>query len=1352
MQHFVRHRISSICLTTFLLGTLFLTACSTQVEPPATNNGVFKTINYQLCKEASFGFKQQTPKSFRALVQCINGQDKVIQPYVDLMSAISDEDLKVYIESFDEHFSPFLNQALDLMNRMQERGLLREFSKNLAVLIESGVASSGLEIWRKVWGNKGEISTAGMDFNDFLSDLMANDRFRGAVRGWAGLMDNSNSWALAYLLSRSSSSESLQASKVADVVAEAVGNMIKKGDLNSALIFASDRHLYNSMKSLSGLEISETAHLFDVMLEDISPNGALVGFQKIHKELSKEVQCYIGPNGSRQTIRLDEINAQEQIRRRGDKQRLDHLLMVEAPFVLAGAIRDCNVPAAIMDNYEHVYRLGEKGGTPGLAAVNYWFYSSGRLNYLARSMNSSSLLSFANAHKLFSARGASAYLLESIRSLPGEDFNNLSSVLTEFATEELRGGDISNWIKTKLPKTLQDTALSILKDLKNPRFRDFVDVMAWRHPESEAILREALADSNFRRPTSDAFYEIVQKIFSPEMRPELVKLFSSLAKSWESTDGGIGPFLSVFAESNYLAQENPFQNWMRSIFEDRDFQKLWFKTSDKITQTPEFENALKFTAQFAKSPQFDGFLKFVIDIFRYSDQKGLHTDPLPDGYKKPTQPSYGRAPPLVPPSGSPPSFDYSACKSLRGSLWDRGGEVFYSALKCLGENRKENGLVKLAELLRQSGNLSEIADIFSRHYFNSSSAHDFLDDLQSLQRNGDLDAIMELLLKSGKVGPNIVPLVEKILADYLSQGSAKEASESLGTILKSKNFGDVLYTALDSWEKTDDKTFFRSNSSFTMPVPDGNELLKQAKQRVPKFDGNQAARALKTFINRDENYFYEQGAFEKASDATIQADIYRMFVLLLRSSREAKTGDIEEFVKALKEIFEWHRTGKVNLVEFVRWGTSSVKPVPYFVGEMDDPQVRFVSNFDQLDLLVINSNYSVAGWVPFFGVDHLGTYFQIQIAESNNLAETLESLRKKMVAVVNLGKPIIEREKYNHLLNNLENFTALTEANRLGHLVILQRLYRALYNATPPKDRDKQDPEKNHLSLMHQPTRWAMFSRMVAPLRHVDSQGQLDHFIGILGQLLKTLAPGDEFAVRAAIDNMVYRASGSASSLDHVLNMIFESSRDPELFDRVKDQFYHGTFALGRNLGKGRVLFEVLSEIKANLMGRMIDRYVQRLSKRDTDSDLKFISRWASLDTEQSRIMRAWTSEVSQLTPRGRTALAEVADPLLDIINSDEQTLLEFLDGLNVLLSHPDIKAKNMKLRLRRIFNEYKSVNTILPGILANPRDRQTLMDTTLQMARQKQLQDLTNAVVEIYNSGELMDLLTLINNYSVRK
>src|SRR5690606_28699316 len=148
------------------------------------------------------------------------------------------------------------------------------------------------------------------------------------------------------------------------------------------------------------------------------------------------------------------------------------------------------------------------------------------------------------------------------------------------------------------------------------------------------------------------------------------------------------------------------------------------------------------------------------------------------------------------------------------------------------------------------------------------------------------------------IGPDMVPHFERILANYLTQGSSIPAWESLGPILKSRYLGDVADAVLGAWGRGDEQTFLRSRAGFVVPVTqtDMEALEQQAKKRVPDANPAQVQRAIKTFILRDANYFYEQGVFKQASDDEIQTDVYRMFGLLLRSSREAKTGDIEEIV------------------------------------------------------------------------------------------------------------------------------------------------------------------------------------------------------------------------------------------------------------------------------------------------------------------------------------------------------------------------------------------------------------------------------------------------------------------------
>ena len=72
-----------------------------------------------------------------------------------------------------------------------------------------------------------------------------------------------------------------------------------------------------------------------------------------------------------------------------------------------------------------------------------------------------------------------------------------------------------------------------------------------------------------------------------------------------------------------------------------------------------------------------------------------------------------------------------------------------------------------------------------------------------------------------------------------------------------------------------------------------------------------------------------------------------------------------------------------------------------------------------------------------------------------------------------------------------------------------------------------------------------------------------------------------------------------------------------------------------------------------------------------------------------------------------------------------------------------------MKGSLRRVLNDYQTVKRILPQVLANSRDRQATMDILNRLVKQQRVGGLVDAVIEIYENGQLQDLLTIINEYS---
>src|SRR5262249_815021 len=154
--------------------------------------------------------------------------------------------------------------------------------------------------------------------------------------------------------------------------------------------------------------------------------------------------------------------------------------------------------------------------------------------------------------------------------------------------------------------------------------------------------------------------------------------------------------------------------------------------------------------------------------------------------------------------------------------------------------------------------------------------------------------------------------------------------------------------------------------------------------------------------------------------------------------------------------------------------------------------------------------------------------------------------------------------------------------------------------------------------------------------------------------------------------------------------------------------------------------------------------YSRRLLLKNDDSDLRLISRWASLDPDTSKLIRAWTSEVSFLSSRGNTYLAEVLDPVFQILNSDDRVAMDFIDAVNTILKHPEVKAKNLKATLKRVFNEYQTIKKIVPQLLANDHDRQVAMQLVRNMASSNGFQNLVDALIEIYEKGQLDDLLTI--------
>ncbi len=1341
----VRRSVKSVFI--FGLYASLLVGCNQTANPPSFS-GVNQKSDYEACRGADFKLEEQTPKSFRALFNCVN-TNGTIQPYVDLLSKISDADLQIILTGFEKQFRPFLNQVLDLLGRMSQRGLLKDFAQNLAVLAESGQLKALADVLREAYSDGVGYSDPRMiEFHKTLLDLVTREELKPSVLALARMFDQSSTWQTAAYLSRVMPDERLTSAFLVQWMAQAVPQFREQKTFESLLQLASDSSTMAAAASFSDAELEGFGFFMHSLWGEGLGEVHIPQIQRLFRTLNKEILCFDKSGKGYYFSNVLEVDLKEVLRRRGNKDSLDHFYGIEGPFLFGVTLRDCDIPKDVTKNYASVISLVEKGATLGISAAKIPFQAPGRLQTLVSFITSPVFGQYQNVQKLSTLRGTDIPMLRAYRSLSSEDQKSMSRLLTYISSANIRGETLGQWISSRLNTELGGRAKVHLMKLKAPRdtLYDLIQMTVGEDQELEYALRTQAALTVSQTKSIVPMLDVAQKLLS-QKKDLVTSVVASFAKTLANQRGGWGAMLSVFAETSELAQEKPMQEWLKILLSDEKYFAEFRRVVFLASQKSEFDRAMEFTSKFAVSQDFEGFLKFMIEVFAYSTEKGLTTPPNPNGYKRPASRQYQWSDPK-PLVGVPPRFEVESCKKLTGSIFDGTGSGLHSMLKCVSTESDDTGLGRVAEILEKTGQLNFLQDYLSRRLFSDQQIHSFLADMDRWQNSGDVNRFFEISSVFADPKYGFIQTIDSVLYKILSN-TRSEAFEGVGRVLADPQMPRAAAGVLDALSLDKASPFFSSQDDYVMPVANTEELVRQAKQRLPSASEDHIRAELYKFTRRSDAYYFEQQVYRPAAQSVVNEDIWSMLFQLLRTNPDEKTGDLEEVLGALRDLAEWDRIGKINLTEFLRWGITNLKPVPYYVADANHPHIRFVTPLDQLEILIANANISIFEWIPIVGADHMGTHFQIEVANSRNLNETLSDLRGELnmgMTAGNLG--LISKLKYNNLRNGLESFSILEEAHKRGHLIILQRIYQGLMKATPSKYKNKQDPVLNHISLIHQPSKWAGFARLVTMIRHVEEQGQLNHLVNAVLQIVRTIPPSDYAVVRKGLSRWVSRDPGQPSHMDLMINYLSSASVADGTFKYFKDLSYHGLYAWPIVLGRSSGLFELLKDVDLVTLRTVLTELDEEAQKGLDANSFKLVTNLAKMDSDSGKSLRVLTSILMEPQGFGSSYFYALGSPWLNLYENDRASYDPFANSLKAIFDGGAVTKKGSLQLLKNLLTNYNFGRTVIGESLKDRNDREALRKALLEVLKQNGGRDLLQSFIFSYKSGEIQDILTLVNKY----
>jgi hypothetical protein len=1355
----------------FLVLIAISLGCTSQVSPPGIYTPNREGMNFEVCRNTKVSLKNLNAVELKSLVSCLNANGQ-LQPIKDFVYSIEDKELDSVIGVFDRHFAKpdkRLDRMLDLATRARDKGLFDGLYKGLDTTSRTHSVQDLLVFLGKLvtylkkdpnYDNKASLlKKFGLD----LIDSRASDQvFVASGKMLNGIKGKS----LAFMLSRTSEQFPLNSDQIVDEMAKLSKLMMTSKDLKALQILSTDSVVHQVVSSTTGREIIE----IEKLLTEVNKNASrgelnrLLGLQRLITKTDRTMICFDNGTNARSFHNLIDAVAEEEGRRRHDTERLNRFWLVEMPVMIGASISKCDLDPSVVNDLNITSDLAKMGLVPGLAAAKIPFYDKGRGQYFKRILKSNNFVASAPLIENLAVRQGFTYFHEMVsRTLTPKDFQALSQVATGLAIDDRSGASLEQWITAKFRNPTAATLQSILDSLPIEQRRLsklLVNLDQTGKVDLATEVRMSLAEETATAPIESAYYTLIDAAFSSELRPELKKVAKSLVASWGELGGGWGGLFDMIAANVALAQERPFQDGLASVLKNEaDFEVL-VDFVVKHSDSDLLHKAIDHAGGMAGDGNLDRLVGFLLDFFKASGTPGLETPPESTGYAgSEGEPDYTVLAGRKPEAPVPAHGDFTSCDKIRGDIFEASGETFYNALKCFDYNKGGAGLAKLADILKSGGLLKDVTKLISEKVMSSDHIHAVLDDLQSLVSSGHFKRLFSLIQMSVEEPYYLHQLADPMLSGLLTSSRVNPALDGVGQVLKSSHFQNAGPGLIDAISGDLKEPVLRSVNSYIVPI--AAEVRNQAFAKVPGLTEADFQRAKQEFHTRSDDYFYRQGVYKNFTDAELRDELVNFFRKLVQPNTESGYGAAEAQIDAMSSLAVEQAQGKINFAEFLRWGVSTQRAIPYWVGENSNPEVRIVAPFDQLDLLVINSNIGVASFTAGLGIGtaHLGTLFQTEIAKAPafNYRPTLDDLKSKLDIGLSLTciNPFKKKE-CNHLKNNRENFQILYDMADAGHMRIQQRLYQTFRNATPSAYYDKEDPINNLIGMTHKHVEWGMFARMVAPIHYVASTGQLAQ----LGKGLIEAGPlfkmEDVPKLRSALAKMLVNRPDRVSDVGYFIENLFKLiDGDPQNFIKFKTMMFHYILNWSRFTDRtvGVVeLFELVAKDQ-KIVTNIIDWMFEDIRKEEKNSQLykMMVNLTHVQPSRMSSIKALGTLLLKTNNPLNESYSLALGDMFVSLYKKDQYTFDQLFDRMKVFSNDPRVESLNPIDLVKSMIQNYTGTRLIVGEVLTDVEDRKLVERLLQDMSREKISGELLKTLAGLYQTGDLESLILFLNRNAIK-
>lgn len=1349
-------------------------------------------INTEKCKDAGFDLKNLVPKQVRSLVQCLNGENQAIQPLVDLLDEVNDQELSQILTVYNKHLykAGLLNKNIDFIDRMDQRGLLKDVYTDIHVLTNAGVIQAALPILRRHLQDSDQsekVEPSLVYLNRFIADLIQRNLITDSFRNIGKAAGSTRAKAMGLLLGRTDNLAPLNSNQVTDVFANLLEKLISEDQLHPFLMKLVDPTVSQIFRFEEGT--SRNDHI-DFLRELVAGSSQLsVGSvstlgkmgQFVLQE-NKPLTCFKENSGQRGVKNLFDYVVQSILERKGDRPWLDRFLLVEQPLLISFVEKNCDRSpmdmTVIRAAQAEFTRLAALGVSPGIAISLHKFQKYNRMEYLKSVLGSPLLAEAGPVIENVSLRGVLPLALDwTSLEFTQADYNLFSQIVTLYGIEDLAGNDLKAWIQQHFDGTDEAALLQYSSQISSPQENKLGNLMKVVSEQDDTLsksLRAKVAELRFKKSTENLLLPIFKKLYEKgEAREELKTFARALAKSFADPRGGIGDLLSTMAEGADLSRETPVQQFVYNFLADEPLANDLQEVALRIIKMQSLQRAVEFVGEMAGNGNLERIVKFLVEAFKQSNEQGLDSKPMPITYKKPRENPeifFGKNPP----TNKPPAGNYSACRSVSGNIFSNEND-FYNAILCLGAKSDNGGLAAFADALKSSGKLRSFAELLLKNFMSQPNASPSFDQLEALIDSGDLRKLLEVVRISGESPYLLMEQLDPLLLVEARRDSTDKALMCVGKLLNDKNFRDATVLAIGAM--TDVKPqILQHKTGLPVQVFNKDKLKSEAKNLIEDWlkttwsDADLEAQiqtAVTDFENRasKENYIKDMKMYLDLNDEQMKDALVKfMQDLLLYTNLEELVQAFADFAHANDEGYDFSPFADLKGLDFKKffdWVVGTQRVILYWpdpasahnTDAVKGPKLRIMTRLDQLESLVLNSNTSIASNIPFFGVDHAGLYYQINVSKSDNLVKTIDSFIKTTelgISISNVG----EKEKTWKLKNNLMSLHTLREMAVTGDLRIFQRLYQGLQRSTPEKYRKTQDPAVNQMDWAHRPMPLGFFARVLPVLNQLRNQGTLGLVAEGSFNIGRALDPKrDSPRIRALFTEMLKPNSEGQIPFRLLLDNIFGvlSSGDVKKISNMQNSLFGLIASMGKLAPSSAGVWEALSQVVAKPVAfrALLETLFSDLTEEKPDGFfLNLGNNILQNDEAKTKILRDFMNVFLSLQPdlvgpdgENKSCLNPVTE-LGTHLYTNETELARKIWAIVSSLSE-DQQIKNLKIpdvlksMVYQMGQDY-GLRRSLAGILSQSSDRALVTDILYQAGQVRLCQKMSSDLMPLIRSGDL--------------